>query len=138
MDVLGDDDQRPTCLLHLLQQRQQVRDGGDLAVHQQDERLFQDGLHHLGVGDEVGRDVALVQPHSFGQLQLKPEGVALLDGDRAFLADLVHRLGDQVADLLVGGGDRGGRRDLLARLDLLGQAEQLAADRLDGLLDAAL
>ena len=36
------------------------------------------------------------------------------------------------------GGDRGGRRDLLLGLDVLGHPEQLGGDGLDGLLDAAL
>ena len=62
----------------------------------------------------------------------------LLDGDDAFLADLVHRLGDQLADGRVSRGDRGGGSDLLLGLDLLGVVEQLGGDGLDGLLDAAL
>ena len=62
----------------------------------------------------------------------------LLDGDDAFLADLVHRLGDELADGRVSGGDRGGGSDLLLGLDLLGVVEQLGGDGLDGLLDALL
>jgi len=44
------------------------------------------------------RQVALVEPHAFRQLELKAKSVRFLDGDDAFLADLVHRLGDQLAD----------------------------------------
>src|SRR5690606_5906082 len=61
-----------------------------------------------------------------------PEGVALLDGDDAFLADLVHRLRDDLADTLVTGGDGRHRGDLLLGLDVLGQLRQLlghAGDR---------
>jgi hypothetical protein len=75
----------------------------DLGVDDQDVRVVEDGLHALGVGDEVRRDVALVEAHALGELELEAEGVALLDGDDAFLADLVHRLGDDLAD-------RAGRR----------------------------
>ncbi len=110
----------------------------DLGVRDEDVGVLEHGLHTLGVGDEVRRDVALVEAHALGELELEPEGVALLDGDDAFLADLVHGLGDHVADLGVGGRDRGGRSDLLLGLDLLGLLEQLGADGLDGLLDAPL
>jgi hypothetical protein len=60
-------------------------------------------------------------------------------GDDAFLADLVHRLGDDVADALVAArGDGRHRGDLLLGLDVLGRGGQLLGDGLDGLLDAAL
>ena len=71
----------------------------DLGVGDEDVGVLEDGLHALGVGDEVGGDVALVEAHALGELELEAEGVALLDGDDAFLADLVHRLGDELADL---------------------------------------
>src|SRR3546814_10503626 len=73
-------------------------DVGDLLVRDQDVGVLENRLHALGVGHEVGRDVALVEPHTLGQLEVDPEGVRLLDGDDTFLADLVHRLGDGVTD----------------------------------------
>src|SRR3712207_8328083 len=47
----------------------------------------------------VRREVALVELHALGDVELGGEGVALLDGDDAVLADLLHGLADQVADL---------------------------------------
>ena len=138
LDVLGDDRQRLAGLDDLLQQREQVLHRRDLAVDDQDVRVLELRLLTLHVGDEVGRDVALVEAHALGELELEPEGVALLDGDDAFLADLVHGLGDHLADLGVGGGDGGRGSDLLLGLDLLGLLKQLGADGLDGLLDATL
>src|SRR5690606_25565956 len=139
VDVLGDDQQRLARLHDLLQDRQQVLDVGDLLVGHEDVGVLEDGLHPLGVGDEVSRDVALVEPHPLGQLEVDAEGVRLLDGDDAFLADLVHRLGDGVTDGgVAAGGDGGGGRDLLAGLDVLGHLQQLGRDGLDGGLDAAL
>src|SRR5690606_21171799 len=138
LHVLGDDQQRLARLHDLLEDRQQVLDRGDLLVGDQDVRVLQDRLHPVGVGDEVGRDVALVEAHTLGELQFEPEGVALLDGDDAFLADLVHRLGDDLADSGVGGGDRGDRGDLLLGLDLLGELGQLLRHGADGGLDAPL
>src|SRR4051794_10251057 len=139
LDVLGDDDQRLAALHDLLQHGEQVLHGGDLAVRDQDVRVVEDGLHSLGVGHEVRRDVALVEAHALGELELEAEGVALLDGDDAFLADLVHGLGDDLADAEVATSrHRRYRGDLLLGLDVLGHATQLLADGLDGLLDAAL
>src|SRR5690606_24167620 len=138
LDVLGDDQERLAGLHDLVEQRQQVLVGRDLRVDDQDVRVLEHGLHAVGVRDEVHRGHALVEAHTLGELQLQAEGVALLDGDDAFLADLVHRLGDQRADLRVGGGDGGGGGDLLLGLHVLGQLGQLLADPLHGGLDALL
>src|SRR3954468_23566731 len=138
LDVLGDDRERLAGLHDLLQQREQVLDRRDLAVDDQDVRVVEHGLHAVGVGHEVGRQVTLVEAHALGELELEAEGVALLDGDDTFLADLVHRLGDQLADRVVGRGDGRGGRDLLLGLDVLGGREQVLGDRGDGLLDALL
>ena len=100
--------------------------------------VLEDDFLALGVGDEVRRQVALVELHALGELELGAEGVALLDRDDAVLADLVDRVGDDLAD-------RRSRRPRSWRprrcrpcRRLLG----LALDRLDrggdGLLDAAL
>src|SRR5215217_7011895 len=61
--VLGDDHQRLTGLDDLLQDWQQVLQVGDLRVDDQHVRIVENGLHPLGVGDEVGRDIALVESH---------------------------------------------------------------------------
>ena len=68
----------------------------------------------------------------------RPRRLALLDGDDAVLADLVHHLGDDLADLRIRGRDRGDGRDLLAAVDVDLVLLELGDDRLDGLLDAAL
>ena len=60
--------------------------------------VVQDGLAGLGVGDEVRRDVALVELHALGELEFGGEGLGLLDGDDAVLADLGERLADELAD----------------------------------------
>ncbi len=95
--------------------------------------------HLLGVGDEVGREVAAVELHALDDLELELERLGLLDRDDALVADLLHRLGDHVADhLLAIGGDRADLGDLFGGLDLLRAALEVA-DRLgDGHVDAAL
>ena len=55
----------------------------------------------------------------------------------AVVADLLEGLGDEGADLLVGGGDRGGRGDLVLGLDVLGVGQETLDDGRDGLVDAA-
>ena len=85
-----------------------------------------------------GRDVALVELHPLGELQLHAEGLAFLDVDHAVLADLLDRVGDHVADLVVTGGDRGDAGDLLLAGDLLGLLLAQGLDHLfDGRLDPA-
>ncbi len=100
-DVLGDDEQRRALLRDLLEHREQVLHRGDLLVVDQDERVLEDGFHLLRIGDEVRRDVAAVELHALDRLERRLEALGLFDGDDAVLADLVDRVGDQVADLLV-------------------------------------
>ena len=54
--------------------------------------------HLLGVGDEVGREIAAVELHALDDVELGVEALGLLDRDHAFIADLLHRLGDHLAD----------------------------------------
>src|SRR5690606_37537689 len=138
LDVLGDDDELLAVLDHLVDDRQQVLDVADLLVGDQDVRVLEHSLLAVGVRDEVRVQVALVEAHALGELELGAEGLRLLDGDDALLADLVDRLGDELADRGVCGGDGRGRGDLLLRLDLLGAGEQVLGDGRNGLLDAAL
>ena len=83
-------------------------------------RVLEDRLHPVGVGHEVLRDVAPVELHPLGVFLLEADRLAFLDGDDAVLADLVHDLGDELADLGIGGADGGHGRDLLAGLDRAG------------------
>ena len=92
----------------------------DLAAVEQDVRVLEHGFLALGVGDEVRRQVALVELHALGELELGAEGVALLDRDDAVLADLVDGVGDDLADGRVGGRDGGDGGDVGLVVDLLG------------------
>ncbi len=96
-------------------------------------------LHAVGVGDEVGREVAAVELHAFDQVEFGLHRLRLLDRDDAVLADPVHRLGDQLADLaVVVGGDGRDVRQLLLTLDLLRELFEFGGGGLDAELDAAL
>ena len=92
-----------------------------------------------GVGDEVRRDVALVELHALGELELGAHGVGLLDGDDTVLADLVEGLGEQLADLARRGWRRSRRRPCPPWSSTSRAAlQQRVADGLGGLVHAAL
>ena len=105
---------------------------------EQDLGVLEHRLHALGVGDEVGREVAAVELHALDHLEGGLEALGLLDRDHAVLADLLHRLGDDLADLLVVvGRDRADVGDLGA-LDRLRHLVDRLDRGLDGQVDAAL
>jgi hypothetical protein len=54
------------------------------------EALVELDLHVVGVGDEVGREVAAVELHALDDGDLGLEALALFDGDDAVLADLAR------------------------------------------------
>ena len=132
-------EQRLARLRDLLEQRQQVADVADLLVVQQDVRILEQRDLLVRIVDEVRRDVAAVELHAFDEVELVLEALAVFDGDHAFLADLVHRLGDRLADRLVGvGRDRADLRDFLAGRARLADLLELVDDGDDRLVDAAL
>ena len=139
LDVFGHDQQRTAGLGNLLQHRQQITDVADLLVAQQDERAFQHGNLAIRVVDEVGRQVATVELHALDHVQLVAQRLAVLDGDDAFLANLLHGVGDDLADLFIAvGRDGADLSDFLAGGGGLGLFFQLLDQGGDGLVDATL
>src|SRR3954452_14091436 len=111
--IFGNDQHGPCALGHLLQNREQLLHGRDLLVVDQDVGVVQHRLHLLRIGDEIGRQIAAVELHAVDGLQSGLQALGLFDRDHAVLAHLLHRLGDQVPDLLiVVGGDGTDLRDL--------------------------
>ena len=105
----------------------------------EDVGLLQLDDHLVGVGDEVGREIAAVELHALDDVELALEALGLLDRDDALVADLLHGLGDHVADrLLAVGGDGADLGDFLAVLDLLGLLLDVLDHLRHGLVDAAL
>ena len=139
LDVLGDHQQRLAGLHHRLEQRQDRLQVGELLLVDEDVGVIELDAHLIGVGDEIGGDIAAVELHALDHFELGLERLGLLDGDHAVIADLFHGLGDHAADFLVAvGGDGADLGDLLARGDLLGPGAELLDDRRDGEVDAAL
>ena len=132
-DVFGDDEHGLARLGGLAEDRHQVAGGADLLLVNQDIRVFQ---HRppasCGSVTKCGRDIpcrtACLRPDRRGF-----EALALFDGDHAVFADLVHGVGDHLADLLILVGARGADLgDFLGVLDLLGHLGELFDDRIDG------
>ena len=138
VDVLGDDEDRAAQLDALLQCRQQIADAGDLLVGDEDGGVLQHRLHAVGVGHEVGADVAPIELHALGVFLVEADRLTFLDGDDTVLADLVHDLGDELADGGIGRGDSGHSRDLLTGVDRDGVGLEALHDGVHALVQTAL
>ena len=139
VDVLSEDEHGLAGLVHLLEHRQQILHAADLLLVHQHECILEDGLHAVGIGHEVGAEVAAVELHALDDLELGLQALGLLDRDDAFLADLVHGAGQDLADLGVAIGADGADLGHLGGV-LGGPAHvlELSDDGLDGPVDAAL
>src|SRR5208282_1407231 len=136
---LGDDQEGLAGAGDLLEHGQKILHVGDLLFVDQDVGIFEDAFHALGIGDEVGREVAAIELHAFYGLQLGEHGLGLFNGDDAVLADLLHGLGNGGADGVVAvGGDGADLSDLLVSLGFDAHLLDFTDNRFDGDLDAAL
>ncbi|KAG2021770.1 hypothetical protein GB937_004732 [Aspergillus fischeri] len=114
LNVLGDDDQGAAEGGGGLKGGDDVLNGRDLLLRQQNQGLLELNLLGLGIGDEVGGGVSTVEAHTLSDLQLILNGLALLDSDDTLLADTLHGGGDQLTDVGVTvGGDSSNLSDLL-------------------------
>ena len=136
LDVLGDDQEGLARLGHLLQDRKKILHGGDLLVVDQDESVLQNGLHPLGIGDEIGREIPAVELHSLHGLQGGLQPLGLLHRDDAVLPDLLHGVRDEGSNLLViVGGNGPDLGDLLLALGLHRELLELLHHHGYGLVD---
>src|SRR6185437_7415616 len=137
LDFLGHDQQRLAGLGNGFQHRQQLAHVRHFLVVDQDVRVIQLDLLALLVVDEVRRQVAAIELHALDHVELVLQTRAFLDRDHAFLADFLHRGGDDVADVGVGvGRNRADLRDFLVVRGRVGHLLQLADGGRDGLVDA--
>ena len=138
-NVLGDDEERLGGLHNCFEDRQHRLQVRQLLLVQEDVDVFKIGNHLVRVGHEVRRQVAAVELHAFNNFELGLGGLGFLNRDDAFIADLLHRLGDHLADGgLAIGGDGANLRDFFRCLDLLGLLDEVRDDFGDGKINAAL
>ena len=136
---LSDDQQRLADLGNLFEDREQVLQRADLLFVDQDVRVLELALHRLGIGDEIGREIALVELHAFDDFERGFDRLGFLNRDGAVLADLVHGIGDDFADLRVPvRRNRGHLFDFLFVFDLLGDLVEMGHRGFHGFADAAL
>src|SRR5579884_2720155 len=104
--ILRNDDKWLAITGNLLQQRKQILHRANLLLIDQDVRIFEDSFHAVRISDEIRAQIAAVKLHAFHDLELGFEGLRLFDGNDAVLADLLHGLGNDVANGCVAvGGD---------------------------------
>ncbi len=105
----------------------------------ENEGVLELGDHLLGIGDEIGREIAAVELHAFDDVELGFEALRLFHRDHALVADLLHRGRDDLADGAVAiRRDRADLGDLVIRGDLLRIGLEIGDDGGDGEIDAAL
>src|SRR6202012_6064041 len=138
-DVFRDDDQRLAGLHHGFEQRQQLVWVGELLLVDQDIGVIEFDAHLVGVGDEVGRDVAAVELHAFDDVEFGFERLGFFNRDDALVADLLPRIRQELADFDVAvGGDGADLGDFLVRGDLLGVLDEVGDDGFHRHVDTAL
>src|SRR5690349_2033940 len=85
-----------------------------------------------GSRDEVGRDVAAVELHALEHFELGLERLSLLNRDHAFVADPLHRIGDEPTNLCIATGrDSANLGDLLVRGNFFGVLLEVRDNGLD-------
>ena len=138
VDVFADDDDVFLAdLQHLFQSGDEVGDGGDFLVGDDEVGVVDGGFHAVAVGDEVGGDVAAVDLHSFYVFDFVGQAAGFFDGDDAVFADFFHSFGDGFADGVFVGGEGGDLSDALAGFHGLGHRLEFGDDFADGAFDAA-
>ena len=88
-NVFSNNDQLLAGLHHFFKHRNEVAHVGYFACVQQDVTVVHNGFHAVGVGDEIRRDVTLVETHSFNEVHFHAKGLAFFNGDNAVFAHLV-------------------------------------------------
>ncbi len=138
-DVLSHDQERLAGLNHRFEKREEFLQTGELLLVDQDVGVFHLNAHLVGVGDEVGRDVAAIELHALDDVEFGLEAFRFFNRDHAFIADLLHGLRQEVADFAIAvGGDGANLGDLFVRRDFLGVGLEMLDDGFDREVDTAL
>ena len=139
LDVLSYDDEGLGGLHYRLQQRQKLLEARQLLFVDEDVGVLHLRSHLVGIGDEVGGDVATVELHALDHVEFGFERLCFLDRNHALVADLLHRVGEELADFGVAIGRNGANLgDFFVGRDLLRVFLQVLNDGRDGKINAAL
>src|SRR5207302_10266443 len=95
--------------------------------------------HLVGVGDALARDIAAVELHAFDDLEFGLERLGFFNRDDALVADLLHGVGEELADFGIAvGRDGADLGDLFVRGDLLGVLDEVGVHGVHRQVDTAL
>src|SRR4029434_13958 len=75
LDVLGDDEQRPTKSGDLLEYGEEILHRRNLLLVDEDDRVLEHDFHPLGIGHEVRRQVPAIELHTFEDLESRLWGL---------------------------------------------------------------
>src|SRR5712672_3301425 len=138
-DVFRNNYKRLAALNNSFQQRKLFIQLRQLLFIDEDVGVFHFNAHLVGVGDEVGRDVAAVELHAFDDLKLVLERLGFFNRHDALVADLLHRVCKELADFRVAvGRDSADLGDFLVRGDLLGILDEVGDHGVHRQVDTAL
>ena len=101
LDVFSDDEKRLASLGNLLEHWKEILEVGDLLFVDEDVCILKVTIHGIRIGHEVRGEVALVELHSFNNVESRLDAFGFFHGDGAVLANLVHSICDDTADFLV-------------------------------------
>ena len=138
VQILGNDYQLLAHLDNLLKDWQDFVDGGNLLVGNQDVWIIHNGFHLVGISYHVRGDVATVELHALYYGQAGLHALGLLNGDNAFLANLLHGISNVMADFLISGRNSGNLGNLGLAVYGLGYGLDFLYQGLYGSLDALL
>jgi len=97
-DVFGNDRSGLPSLATFSRNREQVFEAADFLFVIQHIGVFDLGFHRLRIGDEVRREIALVELHALDDFESGFNGLGFFDCDSAIFADFIHRVGDDFAN----------------------------------------
>ncbi len=106
---------------------------------QEDKGLVENGCLAFRRIDKVRRKEAAVELHAFDDFKFVIQALAVFNRNDAFLADLFHGLGDDVADFLIGvGADCADLSDFFGCRHRLADLLEFHDGSIHSLVDAAL
>src|SRR6056297_2740430 len=139
LNVFGDDQQRLAGLDDRFEDREHRLQRGQLLLVDEEVGILELGDHLLGIGHEIRREVATIELHALDDINFRFSGLGFPDGDGTRVADLLHGIGDHLADQLVAiGGDRADLGDFAGGIHRTGAVADVLDGSLDGHVDAAL
>ena len=107
LNVFGDDEDWLAGVDEFLEKLHELSEARDFLLVNDDVGIFEYHFHPLGIGHEIGAQVSAIKLHTVDDLEVGFESLVLFDADDAFLADLVHGLGDHRANAIVAVGAHG-------------------------------